>query len=80
MDHRPGLRVVGIDADGVLQLEVSAVEGMSLVLEGSDSLGNWVPVRRISGQGLAVPTRIGLDASARGHHRFWRLAGAPSPD
>lgn len=67
------LRVVGLNAEGNIQLEVRAPEGMKLAVEASDSLKSWTEIEKISGQGIGAPVRLQQSAVPENTVKFWRL-------
>ena len=67
------LRCVGLSADGSIQLEVRAPEGLKFALETSDFLNSWTEVQQISGKGLNVPVAMTVKPEVTAKARFWRV-------
>ena len=70
------LRFVGLTADGSVQLEVRAPEGMKIALETSDSLVLWTEILKINGQGMSHPVTNTLSIIGNSHDKFWRIRTA----
>jgi hypothetical protein len=70
------LRFVGLTADGSVQLEVRAPEGMKIGLETSDSLVLWTEILKINGQGMSHPVTNTLSIIGNSHDKFWRIRTA----
>ncbi len=67
------LKVLGVSADGRLELSVRAPLGVTVVLEASDSLLSWAEVQSVTGEGFEKPAALIRTEVSVGQERFWRL-------
>jgi hypothetical protein len=67
------LKVLGVSANGLLELSVRAPLGVKVVLETSDSLLSWAEVQAVTGEGSEKPAVLIRTDMSLGQHRFWRL-------
>jgi sRNA-binding carbon storage regulator CsrA len=67
------LKVLGINADGSVRLEVRAPKGVNIELQASVSLTSWTKVEQISGQGSDVPIQLAPKPDQAAPTAFWRI-------
>jgi hypothetical protein len=67
------LKVLGISADGRLELSVQGPFGVKAVLEASDSLLSWAEIQTVTGEGSEKPAALIRTDVSLGQQRFWRL-------
>jgi hypothetical protein len=67
------LKVLGINADGSVRLEVRAPKGVNVALQASGSLTSWTKVEQISGQGSDVPIQLAPKFDQAAPITFWRI-------
>jgi hypothetical protein len=67
------LRILGVNADGALELSIRAPLGVLVVLEASDSLTSWTEIQTVSGEGSGQPIMMNQAVQLPGQQRFWRL-------
>jgi hypothetical protein len=67
------LKVLGISADGRLELSVQGPVGVQLAVETSSDLTTWIEAQRIVGQGAGSPAKVTLQPDPNVQAKFWRL-------
>jgi hypothetical protein len=67
------LKVLGISADGRLELSVQGPVGVQVAVETSSDLTTWIEAQRIVGQGAGSPAKVTLQPDPNVQAKFWRV-------
>jgi hypothetical protein len=67
------LKVLGVSADGRLELSVQGPVGVQLAVETTSDLTTWIEAQRIIGQGTSSPVKVTLQPDPNVQANFWRV-------
>ncbi len=67
------LRVLGINADGRVEVSVQGPVGVALAVETTSDLSTWAETQRVTGQGASTPVNLILQPDPNVEAKFLRL-------
>jgi hypothetical protein len=67
------LKILGISADGRLELSVQGPVGVQLAVETTSDLATWIEAQRIIGEGTSSPAKFTLQPDPNVQAKFWRV-------